>query len=68
MEKTESQMDIACHQMKLSIPGYGYIELKCLPILEYWNPETIKDVSKTINYSPNWWQGHIWWIHQLYNS
>lgn len=31
MRKTEPQVDIACHQVKLPIPGLHYIQSKCWP-------------------------------------
>lgn len=52
MEKTESQLAISCHQVKLQVPGLGYIKLSCRLKGSCGNPQTIQAAAKTKGCSP----------------
>lgn len=48
---TETQLDISCHQRKLLVPGFDYIQLNLGPKRSHWNLQTNPAVAKTIGFS-----------------
>lgn len=48
---TETQLDISCHQRKLLVPGFDYIQLSLGPKRSHWNLQTNPAVAKTIGFS-----------------
>jgi hypothetical protein len=52
MGKTELQIDITHHQMKLPILGIIYMESNCWPKGSHGNPQIIPAIVKAIGGSP----------------
>lgn len=47
----EPQVDISCHQMKLSVPELGYMQLNSWPKGSFWNHQITQAVAKAMGYS-----------------
>ena len=50
--ETEPQLDISYQQIKLPVPGMGYISSSCWPKGFHENPQTTQSIDKAIGCSP----------------